>query len=503
MPRASIIEELEALGGAETQIDDASVELNDNVITKTEIEDDTPVHTYSRTTYAVKDFIPEKASGISVGVVTDTDGDYAYGTGLCRKVAPDKYELVVNGKSFLYNSKGEGISSNALGTKIKLGETTPTQMKTINALNARDEFAMHILGELLKGVSDPSILGATEMTYYTKLAYTWAAYMMDAAADGRSADLSVAESNSSQGGENTINAYNSNTEILLDKIASAIESMGGEGEDEESSFNGTVSGTISIGDAGLGRDSSHPLYVSSKVALSKSDYTELAFGSANSFITFNNNGQPFYTTVSSMASNFVNTTTNQTVAGQKTFSNQIVANGGIHLPNSNTTITRGAYEYKTSYAYTVTVLKALFTAFRSIGIGITYTYISNTDSFSFEVFNLLPLYSQDNGGKGYLVMDISGVTYKPILYMNNTDHKVYIMTDETTTPKLYNYNEKAMSKSAVSTDSTTINTILAEAVSKLSALGFTYSRNTAGSGEASAFYTVSSMNNQGVDYRLM
>lgn len=279
--RESIIDELGPNG---VTVESGSVTLDDNIVVSN--AGGSAVH--SNTTYDVRDFIPEKVSGISVGIVTDTNGETAYGTGLCRKVASDKYELIVNGKSFLYNSQGEGISSNALGTKIKLGETTPTQQKTIVALNARDEFAMHILGELLKGVPDPSLLGTTEMAYYTKLAYTWSAYMMDAAADGREAD-------SSDSGVAT--TYDSNTEALLGQIAEAIEGIGsaGQGQGQSQETNGTTKIVASNGTTVLGVSGSPFVIQGTLEYPSKSTMNSLT--TPNSFLTYDDNAGLNYTTL--------------------------------------------------------------------------------------------------------------------------------------------------------------------------------------------------------------
>ena len=172
----------------------------------------------------------------------------------------------------------------------------------IDSLKPRDQFAVQALRGILARIDHPEALSKTEMNYYCNAAYQWAANMMKVAADSRERieDVRTAES----GGQVAIQGddLESNTEKLLNnlivELASTNATLGsgstavkaervslpeikalmeayvaGAGsttvglQDLIDAINnissGSSGGTIQIGDEGLGRDTSHPLFICS------------------------------------------------------------------------------------------------------------------------------------------------------------------------------------------------------------------------------------------------
>lgn len=180
------------------------------------------------------------------------------GTGICSYNGQDTYSVSINSKAYKFNESGEGLYGNSdckvmLGTAIldlttsgnmaKSNSTTTTvstradgvststnygqsSKVIIDTLNARDEFAVHALRELLCHVSDPSSVSDSEMNYYCDKAYRWAANMMLASANARGTytdkDASTSSSTTSKADVST-NTLSSNTEKLLNNIVAALE----------------------------------------------------------------------------------------------------------------------------------------------------------------------------------------------------------------------------------------------------------------------------------------
>lgn len=300
------------------------------------------------------------------------------GAGICRKGGRDTYMLIINNVTYQFDEAGRGITTQSDGYKLMMGEanvsivtsgnasssssTTTTTRGTdgsidtkvdyskgsdvmIDSLNARDEFAVHALRELLKHISDPSVLSDSEMNFYCNTAYRWAANMMEASANARGffTQTSDGGSGSIESGGTRVNidesSLSSNIEKLLNNIVAALERVKyaetdpiskvttyselvklkypelinflntyvkGEGGKtlglkdlieaiSKVGVGGSTSDEISIGNKGLGRDKDNPIHISggsfpTKDSLAAAlDSTTLA-----SFVTFNNAGAVGY-----------------------------------------------------------------------------------------------------------------------------------------------------------------------------------------------------------------
>lgn len=93
----------------------------------------------------------------------------------------------------------------------------------VDSLNARDQFAMQALGELLGHIPDPSVLGENERNHFCNSAYAWAANMMTAAAKARATIVYTKEGTEEEDTEVSGITLNNNTEKLLNNIAAAID----------------------------------------------------------------------------------------------------------------------------------------------------------------------------------------------------------------------------------------------------------------------------------------
>ena len=300
------------------------------------------------------------------------------GAGICRKGGRDTYTLIINNVTYQFDEEGRGITALSDGYKLMMGEanvsivtsgnasssssTTTTTRGTdgsidtkvdyskgsdvmIDSLNARDEFAVHALRELLKHISDPSVLSDSEMNFYCNTAYRWAANMMEASANARGffTQTSDGGSGSTESGGTRVNvdesSLSSNIEKLLNNVVAALERtkyaetdpiskvtiyselvklkypelinflntyVKGEGEKKlglkdlieaisKVGVGGSTSDEISIGNKGLGRDKDNPIHISggsfpTKDSLAAAlDSTTLA-----SFVTFNDAGAVGY-----------------------------------------------------------------------------------------------------------------------------------------------------------------------------------------------------------------
>ena len=271
--------------------------------------------------------------------LTEVSSDDAIGAGICTKSSGDYVNIVINSVKYSFNSKGTGVSSNAIGLFIKLGKPTDTDSITtegssihsnvkntiaktrgaggeieydppqpeygnfnvfVDQLNARDEFAAQALRGMLSHINNPAALSDNEMNYYCNSAYKWAANMMTTAAKVRAV---ITDETEDTGDEEEITALETNTEKLLKNIIVALERtdekvtpQGAQSpvyyervsipalmeflnnyvkdgnntvglKDLIAAINnisggGQGSGTMNIGDEGLGRSSSHPIHVS-------------------------------------------------------------------------------------------------------------------------------------------------------------------------------------------------------------------------------------------------
>lgn len=210
---------------------------------------------------------------------------------------------------------------------------------TIDNLNARDQFALQALHTIMEKIPNPDELSKDEITHYCEASYLWASYMMVESSKAR-AVIEDAESSDNTKTE-TVGYLESNTEKLLNNIVAAIERndiketvdgketysdriaipklmdfLNAYVKDGETTVglkdlikaikdSGGSSGEIdvktlpnvNIGNAGLGRDADHPIYMSgggfpSRQVLA-SAFTEAII---HDFLTFNEAGAVGYST---------------------------------------------------------------------------------------------------------------------------------------------------------------------------------------------------------------
>ncbi len=229
---------------------------------------------------------------------------------------------------------------------------------TISSLNPRDYFAQEVMNGFMKNIDKPFNLSDADIYKYTTLSYKIAQSMINVAAYNRKADPQSGSVDPSAEVVIDKATLNGNTEKLLNNIVAALDKTNAEitvgtevGLKAERITNpqinklieeyvagataGTkvglndlisaisnisVSGgsatvnvdlttlvtainnmgttrTANIGSSGLGRDSSHPIYISGGSFPNKSSLAaEIAYSSVNDFLTFNSQGAVGYST---------------------------------------------------------------------------------------------------------------------------------------------------------------------------------------------------------------
>lgn len=230
----------------------------------------------AKQTYILKPFESSKASSgalcvmVKNGVsdkITNINSDGTtnpnfIGAGICTQ-GNGGFTMMINGVVYQFNSIGEGLHPLSIrDCKLMLGEiettintsgnaatsntttivtrgqdgSTTTKVdysKTndviIDSLNARDEFAVNVLKQLLSSVPNPSALSNNEMNFFCNRAYQWAANMMEASANARgsftqeSSTTTGTPSNVTTRADVSSDSLSSNTEKLLNNIVSALE----------------------------------------------------------------------------------------------------------------------------------------------------------------------------------------------------------------------------------------------------------------------------------------
>lgn len=166
--------------------------------------------------------------------------------------------IVVEGVTYVFNSSGNPISQNAKDAKytLKMAESNLTGITagssgitrnviersineetneieysapveddddhsvTINTLNARDQFAVRALSEMMSKLDDPSAVSKNEITHYCEAAYKWASYMVEQSSYAR-ALVKDAESTPTTVEEEVI--PETTQEKLINNIVAAIK----------------------------------------------------------------------------------------------------------------------------------------------------------------------------------------------------------------------------------------------------------------------------------------
>ena len=155
--------------------------------------------------------------------------------------------------------------------------------RTISSANPRDQFAMEILNAIIQKQDNPAAFDDAAMLRTTQTAYRWANAMMEAAADNRYADTDA--SNQGASSEDVAAAISgdlkiknaTNTQLVVKGNANypttgtpdftdvlnvnIVAGGGGGGGNVDVDTMPALTGTISIGNGGLGSSSS-PLYMS-------------------------------------------------------------------------------------------------------------------------------------------------------------------------------------------------------------------------------------------------
>lgn len=186
------------------------------------------------------------------------------GAGVCRKIASNLFELTINSITYQFDGNGDGKSPSSIvgNYKILLGNAnlnlisvgngiksnnaalvtrgsdgsvvtavdySQSSSYVIDSLNARDEFAVKALGQMLGHISNPADLSDNEMNFYCDAAYRWAANMMQASANARSSFEQKSNSDGSTSSTTTrvtdvpANTLSSNSEKLLNNIVAVLE----------------------------------------------------------------------------------------------------------------------------------------------------------------------------------------------------------------------------------------------------------------------------------------
>lgn len=227
----------------------------------------------AKITYSLEEFNPTKAlegalcvvvkssySDSTISNIVDAIGtanSSFVGTGICSYNGQDTYSINIESKSYKFNEEGNGLydhydckvmlgtakldllasgnmvtSSSTTTTVSTRGDTTTdvdyskTSKVLIDSLNARDEFAIHALRELLCHMPDPSSVSDSEMNFYCDKAYRWAANMMSASANARGTytnEETTTNTTTTDKADVSTNSLTSNTEKLLNNIVAALE----------------------------------------------------------------------------------------------------------------------------------------------------------------------------------------------------------------------------------------------------------------------------------------
>lgn len=355
----------------------------------------------AKQTYILKPFEHSKASSgalcimVKNGVsdkITNINSDGTansnfMGAGICTK-GNERFTMMINGVVYQFNSKGEGLYPLSIRSwKLMLGEvettintsgnaatsntttivtrgqdgSTTTKVdysKTndviIDSLNARDEFAVNVLKQLLSSIPNPSAISNNEMNFFCNRAYQWAANMMEASANARGTFTQEASSttgipsNITTRADISSDSLSSNTEKLLNNIVSALERTDyaetisdkivyskkvkvqfaelidflntyvkgdtktvtdSEGKPSTTTsvlglkdiiaaidrLNKSSAGEVSIGNQGLGRDKDHPFYMTGGGFPTRQTLAaSLASTAISDFLTFNTDGAVGY-----------------------------------------------------------------------------------------------------------------------------------------------------------------------------------------------------------------
>lgn len=231
------------------------------------------------------------------------------GAGICVMKTVCEVKITIDSTTYTFNSSGNPLYSTPKDFRLKLATittdvmsagtsaTTATMATTtrraggsvetevvdleepqeviVEYLNARDQFAINALKTIMeRSNKDIASMSSNEINHYCNVAYEWAASMMTVAANVRSQYVDETQA--------TVDATSleTNTEKILYDISKAV---GKEASDERKitampnlniatmpSVNVTqlpnittqASGSISLGDTGLGRDAQHPIYIS-------------------------------------------------------------------------------------------------------------------------------------------------------------------------------------------------------------------------------------------------
>lgn len=187
------------------------------------------------------------------------------GAGVCKKVASNLYELTIDSVTYQFDGNGDGKAPSSIvgNYKILLGNAnlnlisvgngiksnnaalvtrgsdgsvvtavdySQSSSFVIDTLNARDEFAVKALGQMIGHISNPADLSNNEMNYYCDAAYKWAANMMQASANARSSfeqksstDSSLTTKPSTSVTDVPASSLSSNSEKLLNNIVAIME----------------------------------------------------------------------------------------------------------------------------------------------------------------------------------------------------------------------------------------------------------------------------------------
>lgn len=209
-------------------------------------------------TYTVETFDYQSASKKKLVAMID-GSDNIIGTGVLKVNSPNNLVLTVDGEEYAFNSEGQPVSNNAMqaGYSLKMGisevnaitkgtigttsnafirsidaETGDVTYEaaesldksyeiTIDALNARDQFAIQALHGIMEKLPNPDELSKDEITHYCDAAYTWASYMMKLSSEARSVIQDADASDNTQTEE--VGYLDSNTEKLLNNIVAALD----------------------------------------------------------------------------------------------------------------------------------------------------------------------------------------------------------------------------------------------------------------------------------------
>lgn len=132
--------------------------------------------------FGTKDFNLQDALNKCLCAVVDAK-DNIIGTGIVTTTNKGLV-ITISGHQYTFSTGGQPVNGTDCNLSLKMAESHLIENKrksetvSIDSLNAKDQVALKVLGEMLRTIADPSAVSKNEITHYCEAAYLWATYML-------------------------------------------------------------------------------------------------------------------------------------------------------------------------------------------------------------------------------------------------------------------------------------------------------------------------------------